>query len=127
MKFVTITGLKHYYGTTPFKVGRILRLTKDFGNEYDDCAICAELPYIGTVGYVANAENTVYDGTYCAGVLYDVIGVTAYCEVAFVTHSSAIARVLSDEELTELRTAHPERIPDFGEGRKEERRFKFVI
>ncbi len=68
---VTITGLAHYYGTKPFKVGAVIKLKKEYDNKYDDEAIRAQLPYIGTVGYVANSTYTVYSGTYSAGRLYD--------------------------------------------------------
>ena len=61
---VTITGLAHYYGTKPFKVGAVIKLKKEYDNKYDDEAIRAQLPYIGTVGYVANSTYTVYSGSY---------------------------------------------------------------
>ena len=70
---VTIAGLAHYYGTKPFKVGAVIKLKKEYDNKYDDEAIRAQLPYIGTVGYVANSTYTVYSGTYSAGRLYDKI------------------------------------------------------
>lgn len=47
---VTIAGLAHYYGTKPFKVGAVIKLKKEYDNKYDDEAIRAQLPYIGTVG-----------------------------------------------------------------------------
>ncbi len=36
---VTITGLAHYYGTKPFKVGAVIKLKKEYDNKYDDEAI----------------------------------------------------------------------------------------
>ena len=33
---VTITGLAHYYGTKPFKVGAVIKLKKEYDNKYDD-------------------------------------------------------------------------------------------
>ena len=42
---VTITGLAHYYGTKPFKVGAVIKLKKEYDNKYDDEAIRAQLPY----------------------------------------------------------------------------------
>lgn len=97
--YITITGLSHYLGAKPFKVGRIVRLRKEEQNEFDSDAICVELPYVDTIGYVANSPYTVYDGTACAGRLYDKIGDIAFAQVMFITHSSVIARVMSDEEL----------------------------
>ena len=40
---VTITGLAHYYGTKPFKVGAVIKLKKEYDNKYDDEAIRAQL------------------------------------------------------------------------------------
>ena len=88
---VTITGLAHYYGTKPFKVGAVIKLKKEYDNKYDDEAIRAQLPYIGTVGYVANSTYTVYSGTYSAGRLYDKIGECACAKIILITHSSAVA------------------------------------
>ena len=96
--YITVIGLNHYLEKKSFKVGRIFKLIKDTENEYDTEAIAAVLPYIGTVGYVANSHHTVYDGTCSAGRLYEKIGSSALAEVMFITHSSIIARVLSEEE-----------------------------
>lgn len=96
--YVTITGTHNYLGMKPFKVGRVVRLTKEPDNPYDCEAIKIELPYLDTVGYVANSAHTVFEGTNSAGRLYDKIGDTAYARVMFITHSSVIARVLSEDE-----------------------------
>ncbi len=100
--FVTITGQNHYLGMKPYKVGRIVKLVKEPSNEYDETAIAVVLPYIDLIGYVANSTNTVFAGTYSAGRLYDRIGDCAYAQVMFITHSSVIARVLSEEELKNM-------------------------
>ena len=96
--FITITGIKNYYGFKPFRVGQTLRIRKDTANPYDCEAIAVELPYIGTVGYVANSTHTVYNGTVSAGRLYDKIGDYAYATVTFITHSAVIALVIPAEE-----------------------------
>ena len=101
--FVTITGQNHYLGMKPYKVGRIVKLVKDVDNEYDDDAIAVKLPYIDTIGYVANSTSTVYQGTYSASRLYDKIGSSVLAEVMIITHSSVIARVLSKEEEREVK------------------------
>ena len=98
---ITITGANNYFGKKPFKVGRVLKLTKEPDNDFDCEAIKAILPYIGTVGYVANSIHTVYEGTHSAGRLYDKIGDNAYIKIMFITHSSAIAKLLTDEEVTD--------------------------
>ena len=97
--FITITGQNHYLGMKPYKVGRIVKIVKDVGNEYDEDAIRVELPCIDTIGYVANSPNTVFAGTCSAGKLYDKIGDYSYAQVMFITHSSVIALVLSPEEV----------------------------
>ncbi len=98
-RFITITGVKNYYGFKPFKVGKLFKIRKDFDNIYDGDAIVAELPFIDTIGYVANSVHTVYDGTVSAGRLYDKIGDYAYASTMFITHSSVIALVLPPEEV----------------------------
>ena len=97
--FITITGINSYYGKAPFKIDRVLRIVKEPDNRHDAEAIRVELPFIDTVGYVANSVGTVYAGTESAGKLYDKIGEYAYAQVMFVTHSSVIALVLSPEEV----------------------------
>ena len=99
--FVTITGIDHYYGKKPFEIGRIVKLIKDKNNEYDKEAVAAFLPFIETIGYVANSTNTVYDGTISADRLYDKIDDYAYARVMFVTRTSVIALVLDKEDVEE--------------------------
>ena len=96
--FVTITGQSAFLGLKPFKVGRVVKLVKERDNEFDEDAIRAELPFIDTIGYVANSTNTVYKGTYSAGRLYDKIGDEAFAQIMFITHSSAIAMILPPDE-----------------------------
>lgn len=101
--FVTITGIHHYYGDKPFEIGRVVRLVKEPDNKHDNDAIRVELPFIETVGYVANSTSTVYRGTYSAGRIYDKIEDAAFAEVAFVTHSSVIAAVLDPEDVEKMK------------------------
>lgn len=105
--FVTVTGMNHYYGKVPFEIDRVIRLVKEPENIHDTDAIRAELPYIGTIGYVANSVSTVADGTLSAGRIYDRIGDSAYARILFVLHSSAVCYVLPEEE-----TDNPEEFPD---------------
>ena len=97
--FVTVTGIEHYYGKKPFRVGRVFQLIKDHRNTHDTEAIMAYLPFLEKIGYVANSVNTVYHGTVSAGRLYDKIGEYAFAKVMFITHSSVIAVVLDRDEL----------------------------
>lgn len=98
-RFITITGLNHYYGKKPFEIGRVFKIIKEPDNDYDDEAICAFLPFIEKIGYVANSTNTVYQGTVSAGRLYDKIEDYAYARTMFITHSSAIALVLDKDDV----------------------------
>ncbi|MBR5536000.1 MAG: DNA-binding protein [Clostridia bacterium] len=95
--FVTITGIGHYYGEKPFEIGTVVRLRKEFDNEYDDEAIMVEMPYIGKVGYIANGYKTIAKGTMSAGRLYDKIANIAFARVMFVFGSTVIAEVLEDD------------------------------
>ena len=95
--YITITGQDYYLGMKPFKVGRRVRLVKDTENEFDSEAIRVELPYIDTIGYVANSTHTVYDGTQSAGRVYDRIGDISCAEVMFITRSGVIAKILQSE------------------------------
>ncbi len=97
--FITITGVRNYYGMKPFKVGKVFRIVKEEDNKYDEEAIRAELPMIDTIGYIANSANTVFAGTVSAGRLYDKIDDYAYALTLFITHSSVIALVLSPEQV----------------------------
>ena len=99
--FITITGGNNYFGKAPFKVGRIFKLEKEPDNLHDTEAIKVSHPLIGTIGYVANSIHTVYEGTHSSGRLYDKIGDSAYVKIMFITHSSVIARLLTDEEVTD--------------------------
>lgn len=97
--FITITGQNHYLGMKPFKVDRLVKLVKEPENDHDPEAIRVELPYIDTIGYVANSPNTVFAGTCSAGRLYDRFEDYAFAQVMFITHSSIIAIVIPKEEV----------------------------
>lgn len=99
--FITVTGLSHYYGTKPFKIGSIFKIVKETENLYDGEAIRAELPMIDTIGYVANSTYTVYDGTMSAGRIYDKIEDHAFAQTMFITHSSVIAVILPADGVKE--------------------------
>ncbi|MBQ7100043.1 MAG: HIRAN domain-containing protein [Clostridia bacterium] len=105
--FITITGVNHYFGMKPFKIGKIFKIVKEDDNDYDDEAIRAELPMIDTIGYVANSTNTVYAGTVSAGRLYDKIDDYAYAQTMFITHSSVIALVLSPDMVEDDEDTQP--------------------
>ncbi len=92
--FVTITGMRHHFGSSKLKTGMILKLSKEPQNPFDPCAISASLPSLGTVGYVANGENTVTEGTFSAEKLYNLIKDEAFCKIMFKTDSFLIGKIL---------------------------------
>ena len=51
-QYITITGIKHYYGIIPFEIGRKITCVKEPDNYYDQEAIRCQVKHIGTVGYV---------------------------------------------------------------------------
>lgn len=92
-KFVSIVGLKHYFGAEIFSIGQKLKLTKDYDNRHDDEAIMVEIESIGKVGYVANSPYTVARGTRSAGRIYDTFEDYTYCEVRFILKDTVIAQI----------------------------------
>ncbi len=96
--FVTITGMDHYYGITPYKIGRVIRLRKDPANDHDSEAIRAELPFIGTIGYVANSTFTVARGTSSAGRIYDCFDTDVFAQILFIVGKSVICVLGLDDE-----------------------------
>lgn len=95
--YITIVGQRHYFGMKPFKIGGVIKLIKDKENECDYEAIKVVLPYIDTIGYVANSGHTVFEGTNSSGRIYDKIGDFAYARVCFITHSAVIAEIISPD------------------------------
>lgn len=91
--YITITGLKHYFGNKPFAVGQKITLTKEPDNDCDTEAIKAELPGLGCVGYVANSPYTVMGDCISAGRLYDKIGKSATAKVVYVLEQAVVCKV----------------------------------
>lgn len=97
-KYITITGMKHYYGLTPFKIGKKVKCEKEPKNPFDSEAIRVTLKHIGTVGYVANSPYTGATGTMSAGRIYEKVGKKFKAEVMFITSSKVICRVIPEKE-----------------------------
>lgn len=91
--YITIVGFSNYFGKEPFKIGTELKCVKEPDNAYDNEAIKATLPVIGTVGYVANGVNTKANGTSTAGRIYDKVGDKFIATVLFTTNSKVICRI----------------------------------
>ncbi len=92
-KYITITGFNHYYGKQPFSIGNVIKCIKEESNQYDSEAIKAVMPYIGTVGYVANSPITVAGGTMSAGRIFDHVRKKFYVRVMFTTSSKIICKL----------------------------------
>lgn len=92
-RYVTITGINHYFGNAPFKKGKEITLVKEPHNEYDHEAIRAQIPALGKVGYVANSTHTVIGTTMSAGRVYDHIGKTAKATVVYVLPAGIICKI----------------------------------
>ena len=97
--FITIVGQRHYHYMEPFRVGSIVKLVKEYDNLCDSRAIRVETPDSDTVGYVANSNHTVFDGTDSASSVYDKMGDFAFAKVQFITHSSVIAHIMSPDDV----------------------------
>lgn len=93
-KYVTITGMNHYYGLRPFSVGKKVKCMKDKNNPYDSEAIKVVIKDIGTVGYIANNPYTTATGTMSAGRIYEKVKKKFVVEVMFITSSKVICRVV---------------------------------
>lgn len=101
--YITVNGSSMFHGMKPFKIGAILKLTKDTDNTYDQEAIACEMRYFGRVGFVANSVNTVAKGCMSGGRVYDKIEDGYFAEVKFLIKNEAIAKILTmDEYLLEL-------------------------
>ena len=105
--YVTLNGFSMFHGMKPFKIGAIIKLTKDTENTYDQEAIACDMRYFGKIGYVANSVQTVVKGCVSAGRLYDKISDVYFAKIKFVKGTTAIAKVLSFEEYT-AETENPE-------------------
>ena len=92
--YVTITGFRHYYGQTPFQVGRKIKCVKEPENPHDMEAIRATMKHIGTVGYIANSPYTTAIGTKSAGAIGHKVKKKFTVEVMFITGAHIICRVV---------------------------------
>lgn len=97
--YITIVGCSHYHGIKAFNVGQIVRLVKDYDNDYDDEAIRAEIENLGKVGYVANSTHTVARGAKSGGRIYDTFKEEIFAIVKFVVNESVICELIRENEL----------------------------
>ena len=104
-QYITITGIKHYYGIIPFEIGRKITCVKEPDNYYDQEAIRCQVKHIGTVGYVANSTYTVAVGTKSAGRIAHKVKKKFKVQVMFVAGNYVICKVV--EGLKEKKEHEP--------------------
>ena len=88
--YVTITGMKYYYGFNPFSIGKKLTCKKEHNNPYDSEAIKVTMKNIGTVGYIANSPYTKANGTMGAGAVNKYVRKKFKVRVMFMTSTKRI-------------------------------------
>lgn len=93
-QYITVTGINHYYGKKPFKLGKKVKCIKEPDNIYDSEAIKVVIKGIGKVGYVANSPYTKAAGTKSSGGISDKVKKKFIAEVMFITNGSVICRVV---------------------------------
>lgn len=93
-QYITITGIKHYYGQAPFLIGRKFDCVKEAHNPYDSEAIRCQKKGIGVVGYVANSGYSVAAGTKSAGGIAHKVKKRFKVKVMFVVGDRVICRVV---------------------------------
>ncbi|WP_299523645.1 HIRAN domain-containing protein [uncultured Methanobrevibacter sp.] len=101
--YITLIGMKHYFGIKPFKKDGIIKLIKEKDNNYDYEAIKVEMRHAGQVAYVSNSTNTVIRGTMSAGRIYDKILDEDYAQIKFYNNEITIAKILTPDEIDELK------------------------
>jgi len=97
-QYVTVAGFWKFYGLIPFEEGQIVYLKKEPDNLHDAEAIAVHLPYVGTVGYLANSPRSVVRGTMSAGRLYDRIESNSVARVLFISDTNIICELLSQKK-----------------------------
>ncbi len=97
--YIMICNLGKYYGSSPFQVEEIVKLSKTSGNGGDPFEIRVTLPLLGTIGKVATGKEKTVKGTTDAKHIYKKIGNFAYAQIVFVTEEAVIAKVLSPKEV----------------------------
>jgi hypothetical protein len=97
--YITILSFNNLHGSKPLKLDGIVKLVKEPENQYDAEAISCEMRHFGKIGYVANSTSTVARGTMSAGRAYDKISDEYIAKIKFIIGTSAIAKILSGDEL----------------------------
>lgn len=96
--YITVLALENLHGSKPLKLNGIVKLVKEPENDHDTEAIACEMRYFGKIGYVANSTRTVIKGCMSAGRVYDKINDEYFAKIKFITHRTAIAKILTSDE-----------------------------
>lgn len=91
--YFTLTGTKHYYGSSFLKRGMKVKLIKEPDNKHDKEAIRVELKGLGKIGYVANSPYTVVGESKSAGRLYDLIKKKAKGSILVITDQGILCKL----------------------------------
>lgn len=99
--FVTVTGFKHYFISSPLYVGKCLRLVFEPENSIDKFAVAV---YDGEnkVGYVANSKDTVRKGTVSAAQLAEFTDKGAEAEITDMSSYDAVCLVKNVKNLDSM-------------------------
>lgn len=108
--YVTITGMNHYFGLTPFSIGKKLKCVKDKKNPFDSEAIRVELKGVGIVGHIANSPYTKATGTMSAGGIGHYMKKKFNVKVMFITSSKVICQVIDGFKNMETKILTPPEI-----------------
>ncbi len=93
IRYITISGIKYYFGTLPFEIKEKVILKKDRDNEYDQWAIAVYKEGFGKVGYVAANSASKIGGTYSALEIYPFFTDKCEAEIAFMKNDFIIAKI----------------------------------
>lgn len=96
-KYITVTGFTDFYGIKPFGLGNILTCVKVSSDPFDAEVIKVVLPYIGTVGYVANTNETTIIGTIIASRIFHLVRQKFFARVLFCCDCGIICKIEDDD------------------------------
>lgn len=92
-QYITVAGLKHYFGNEFLEKDMTVTLEKEPDNELDNEAILVKVEGLGKIGYVANSPYTVLGKSFSAGRLYDKIGDDATATVMYVLENALMCTI----------------------------------
>ena len=101
--YTTIVGLKNYEGNKVFKIGSIVRLSRNLTMIKTWRPLPARTNILEKQVTLQTALRQLPRELWVQAESNDKIGDVSYCEVKFVSRDSVIAKVLSDEKIDELK------------------------